>query len=271
MIPRVVKIAVGAVAVAVVACVDLAAPKNAPASISLLQVPELFVVRGDVMRDTSGNAATPSVIAYDGTGTPVTGFPPTFFVTDSNPVLTFNSAGVLAAGTRVGTGHVIGQIGNVQTPSATIYVTVPPTTLASTVVGSDTLRLVISADSATSMASYAMSVAVRGGAGTAADSGIGGAIVRYRMVSAPFASRTSALASYIADDANNPSVVDTTDATGLASRKLIVNSRFLADSLLLRGQKLDSVIVEARMKYRGVDLAGSPLRFVIKVKGGFGS
>ena len=41
-----------------VACVDMSAPKG-PASISVLQLPAPFVVRGAVMGDSLGNPAAP--------------------------------------------------------------------------------------------------------------------------------------------------------------------------------------------------------------------
>lgn len=265
-----VKIAAALIGMAAVACVDLSAPKNAPASISLLQLPEFFVVRGDVMRDSLGNPTAPSIITYDGSGAEVTGFKPFIFVTDSQPVIGVNSNGVLVAANRIGTAHVIGQIGNVQTPAATVYVTVAPTTLVKNLLGSDTLQLTIGQDSATSLGFLSLPAVVRGGAGTQSDTGVGGAIVTYRIVSTPFASRTSSPTMFIGDDANNLSPRDTGDGAGNVSRKLIINSRFLADTALFLGHRLDSVTVEARMKYKGVDLAGSPVRFVVKVRGGIG-
>jgi len=265
-----VKIAAALFGIAAVACVDLSSPKNAPASISLLQLPEFFVVRGDVMRDSLGNPTAPSVITYDGSGAVVTGFTPFVFVTDSQPVITVNSTGILVAAQKTGTAHVIGQIGNVQTPAAIVYVTVPPTTLVKNVVGSDTLQLTIGVDSASSLGGFALPAIVRGGAGGQLDTAVGGAIVSYRIVSTPFASRSSSPTMYIGDDANNPSPRDTSDGAGNVSRKLIINSRLLADTALFFGHRLDSVTVEASMKYKGVNLAGSPLRFVVKVRGGLG-
>jgi hypothetical protein len=262
----------GLIVVVAAACVDLSSPKDSPASISLLQLPELFIVRGDLMRDSLGNPGTPAVVAYDGNGSPMTGFTPTFFVTDSNPLISFNSSGVLAAKNTVGQGHVIGQIGNVQTPAALIYVTVEPTTLGRAASAGDTVHLVFGNDSSSSIATFPFSVSVKGGTGAPSDTGVGGAIVRYTMISQPLESRSGSPVAYIADASHNPSVLDTTDAGGNAShRSLVVNSKLLADAAIAAGTKIDSVIVEASMRYRGVPLRGSPVRFVVKVKGGFGT
>jgi hypothetical protein len=267
---RIGAIVVAVAAIVATACVDLNSPKGSPAALSLLQLPELFVVHGDVMRDTLGTPVPPAVITFDGSGNPVTGFTPRFFVTDSNPILSFNSSGVITAANRVGLGHVVGQVGSVQTPAQIIAITVVPSSFKNTVTN-DTLKLVIGADSASSVGSLALSVSLKGGKGAATDTGVTGAFVWYRLISAPLPSRSSSVTTYIAADNGLPSLVDTTDGTGTASRRLIVNAALLSDAALIAGKKVDSVIVEARMKYRGVDVPGSPIRFVVHVKGGFGS
>jgi hypothetical protein len=61
-------------------------------------------------------------------------------------------------------------------------------------------------------------------------------------------------------------LADTSDASGAVSRRVVVVSTRLTDQALLNGQKTDSVVVELRAKYRGVDLTGSPLRLVFPVK-----
>lgn len=257
---RVITIVCGLVAAAAMACVDLAAPKNTPASISLLQVPTFFIVRGDVMRDSLGNPAKPNVLAYDASGSEATGFTPSFFITDSNAVAHFDANGVLV-GDRIGTVRFLGQIGSLQTPVATIYVTTTPLKIAAAG-KTDSIVVPVTSDSSTSMGTASLAVTVRG----LADSAIGGAIVRYAIVPPVPASKTGTAAVYLANDLNNLSTVDTTDAQGSAARRLIVNSRFLADAALLSGQKKDSVIVEARTKYRGAELSGSPVRFVVHIR-----
>lgn len=266
---RVKQIIVGAAGILALACVDLSAPKGSPSSISQVQLPALFVVRGDLLRDSLGNPATPEVIAYDGAGNVVTGYTPSFFVSDSNPVISINASGQIAAGNRFGTARLLGQIGSVQTAPTTVYVTVAPTTLRRPTTTPDTLKLVFSQDSASSIAFYDLAVAVRGGV-PSPDTAVGGAFVSYAIVSAPLASRNGSPVAFIGDQSNNRSLLDTTDASGTASRRLVVNGYLLTDNALASGQKIDSVIVEARMKYRGANVAGSPLRFVVKLKGGFG-
>ena len=143
-----------------------------------------------------------------------------------------------------------------------------PKALVKLTTGSDTLVLVSGIDSATSIARFNMSVAVRGGTGAPTDSGVGGAFVTYRLVPPGLPSSNPAVkVAYVADASNNPMTIDTTNANGVSSnRSLVVNSRTLADTALLLGGKVATLTVEASMSYRGVPLVGSPQRFEIKLK-----
>jgi hypothetical protein len=259
-----------AVVAAITACVDLSAPKDAPASISLLQTGSLFVVQGDVLRDTLGNPSKLGVIAYDGAGNEVGGFSPSFFVTDSLPNVVLNADGTIT-GKAIGTASLIGQIGNLQTPPLKLFVTVAPTSLVrvGTAV-SDTVRAPVGSDSASAIGSVAAQAGVRG----AANAIIGGAFVRFEITYAP-ESRPGTIGVYLEDDnkrafPKGTSTPDTTDLSGNASRKVVVNSRGLADADLVAGRRTDSVVVQVTAKYRGLPLAGSPLRLVIPVKVSFG-
>lgn len=260
-------------AVAVAACVDLSAPKGQPASISQVQLPALFVVQGDTMRDTLGRTGPPSILAFDGAGNVVTSYTPTFFITDSLQQLHFSAVdGSLvssgAADTAGAVAHVVGQIGSLQTGSQTVYVTVRPDTLARVVAAtaSDTFFIVAGADSARSVNTLALSTAVRGVGGRA----VPGVFVRYELAT-PLESNTSSPAVYLRDDGNNvflenQSTPDTADASGATSRTLVINRRFIADDAL-RGTEPFTIEVVATAMYNGIPLQGSPLRILIPVKG----
>lgn len=249
------------------ACVDLSAPKDAPASISPLQAGSLFAVLGDVIRDTLGNASVLNIIAYDGAGNEVSGFTPNFFLIDSLPNAKLNADGTLT-GTKLGTARLIGQIGNVQTPPLTIFITPAPTTLIPPTTR-DSIVAPVGTDSASAMASITIQTGVRG----AANAAIGGAFVRYEIKNAPD-SRPGSVAVYLQDDNNRAfpkgmSTPDTTDASGNVSRKLVMNSRLLADGPLKAGSRTDTVIVEVTAKYKGAALSGSPLSIKIPVRVSF--
>lgn len=268
MSPRFTKIAgiatfaAAAAAAALTACVDMSAPKNAPASISSPQLPGLFVVRGDMMRDSLGNPFKPVILTYDANGNPVADFTPTFFLSDSNAAAHFNADGVLV-GDRLGTVHLIGQIGNLQTTALAIAVTVAPTKLVPS--KTDTIAVPINTSDTTKAIGYQAAAATVRGA-SPGDTTVQGLIVRYTLVRPLESTSDTQPAVYLTDEQGNLSSVDTSDAGGLVSRRVVVVSSRLKDPAVRSGQKTDSVVVEARAKYRGVDLAGSPARFVLPVK-----
>jgi hypothetical protein len=65
----------------------------------------------------------------------------------------------------------------------------------------------------------------------------------------------------LVNDAGRPSIVDTTDASGIAGRAIRLHPLFLAS-----GTTVDSIIVNATAKYRGALVSGSPVRLVLVVK-----
>jgi hypothetical protein len=258
------------VAVVVAACVDLSAPNDKPASISQVQLPAFFVVEGDTLRDTLGNAVPPSIIAYDGAGNALTSFESRFFITDSAPALHFNPDSTLSAtqpgDTAGATAHIIGQIAGLSTAAQTIYVTVRPDTLRreSTSSGFDTLEYVpnTSADSSAAVKTLNLSTVIHGAGGAA----VPGVFVRYALKTQAASSSTTALSVYLRDDGNKvfpfgTSTPDTGNASGVTSRTLVVNGKYFP-----AGQGPDTVVIEATAMYRGVALRGSPLRFAVRLK-----
>jgi hypothetical protein len=257
----------GVVAVGLaVACIDMSAPKGA-ASISVLQLPSPSVVVGDTMRDSLGKAAPLTVIAYDGNNAPLTDISPLFFISDTTHTAHLNGGNVLV-GDKPGSVQLIGQIGALQTPPATVPVTFAPTKIvAAPLPQDDTLRAPFPLDSTTSIKSVSIGVLVLGvplPGGT--DSVSQGFVVKYDLKSAPATKAGSkSPAVYLADNNGHVATADTTHASG-ASRNLTVNSFFLADPALLGGTKVDSAVVEVSTKYKGVLVSGSPVRFVIPIK-----
>jgi hypothetical protein len=243
-----------------IACVDMSAPRG-PASISLLQLPSPSVVIHDVMRDSLGNPKPLSVIAYDANGSPLAGQATQFFITDSAPRAHLTADGVLT-GDTLGTVHIVAQVGNLQTPATEVAITVAPTTFALAPRNGDTLKASFTADSANPTA-YGVPATVTGANGAAAQ----GFIVQYALQHVP-SSSTTLPAVYLGDDANNPSSVDTSDATGRVSRNISVVTARLADQALLSGQKTDSVVVIVQAKYNGTLVPPSPIRLVIPFKVG---
>ncbi len=249
-----------ACAAVTVACVDMSAPKGA-ASISPLQLPSPFVVRGDTMRDSAGNVAPVTVTSYTADGVPIAEFPFETFVIDTmlRAHFTINH---LLIGDKLGTVTTVGQASGVQTLTVNVPVTVRPTQL---LLGKtpDTLFAPLGADSATSVGHSTLPTIVKG----VGDTAVQGVIVRYRITKTLGSSSPTTPSAYISDASGKPMNADTTDTQGNANkRQVTVFTRLLTDQAVISGQKTDSVVVEATASYKGALLAGAPLSIVIPVK-----
>lgn len=251
----------------IVACVDLSAPKG-PASISLIRLPAAFVVRGDVMRDSSGAPALPFVNEFDAAGHLIPGAAPQFFITDSAPAAHFDPATGQLVGDRLGLVHFIGQVGSLQTPSVEVAITVAPESIAVAAGGKDTLEPPLSRDT-TAGDSTIVPVAAFG----LGDSTVQGVVIRYALTRTLASNDPTRPAVSLDDPTGKPTTTDTTGASGVTTSHLylVVHSSRLADLSLASGQKLDSVIVQASASYRGTPLVGSPLMRVVYVTGTLGS
>ena len=89
---------------------------------------------------------------------------------------------------------------------------------------------------------------------TSTDSAVKSYLVSFAVI-AP----ADTLLAVLVNDGGNASRVDTTDATGTASRRIRLAPVRLKTLT-------DSVIVQATVKYRGAQVRGSPVKIVLKVK-----
>jgi hypothetical protein len=206
-------------------------------------------------------AAPLSVLAYDGNGARVSGVHTQFFITDTGRVAHIDTTTNFLFGDNSGTIHIIGQIGALQTPVATIPVTFRPAAISAGLTKIDTLRAPLGADS-TAAASVVLPVVVQ----SANDSASQGIIVHFALLRAPATAAGKPPAAILFDNSGNASVVDTTNGSGSTTRRLVVRSAFLLDTALLAGHKAVSAIVVASASYRGAPLSGSPLTLVVPIK-----
>lgn len=250
-----------------VACLDLSAPIG-PASISTIQLPAAFVVRGDTMRDSAGTPAPPVVNQFNAKGQLIGGDAPQFFILDSNPAAHFDPSTGVLVGDHLGTVNFIGQIRGLQTPSVPVAVTVQPTLIDQGTGAKDTIQAPLTQDTTVAPGSSPMPIVVHG----AGDTTVQGVVVHY-TITRTLASNNAKPAVYITHGPGGPlTTTDTTDAGGNANHDLLnVRASFLADVAIATGQKVDSVIVEASASYKGTLLNGSPVKFVFHVVGVIGS
>jgi len=260
VIRRIVASLVTIAAVTTIACVDMSAPKGA-ASISQLLLPSPSVVVGDTMRDSTGAVKPLNVIAYDGNSVPISGLATTFFITDSGAAAHLTGSHFVI-GDKQGTVHVVGQVSGIQTAAASVPVTVAPTALALASPAADTLRVPVAKDTSASIGTLAIGATLKGKGDTAAL----GFIVKYDIASAPATIAGSTTpAIFIGADPTKASPVDTSDASGV-SRSVIVRPFLLANEQQYLNGKADSVVILISTSYRGVSVAGSPIRVVLPLK-----
>lgn len=240
-----------AIVLAATACVDTSSPKGGVASISALLLPSPSVVKGDVMRDSTGAPAPLRVTAYDGVNQPVTGLNPEFFLLDRGAHLAPID---LLVGDSLSTVRVVGAVGGLQTVPTPVFVTVAPLNVAAS--GKiDTMRVRADGDTSQNL-SGPLSVALTG----AGDTAVVGFIVRYRVASAPASKPGAPPTVYIADQSGRPMSNDTTDGSGKALRR---RAALRISSL---GATLDSIVIEASVSYKGSLVTGSPVRLLIPMK-----
>jgi hypothetical protein len=244
--------AAAAAALLAAACIDMGAPKSGIASISTLLLPSPSVVLGDVMRDSAGAPAPLRVEAFDVNGTAVPGQTSAFFVLDRGAHV---DATGMFFGDSLSTVRVVGTIAGLQTPTANVVVTVAPDTVTRFGTG-DTTSIHAAAGDSTKTQSGPLSVVVRNRTGA----GASGFVIRYRIIYSPPARSTTLGVAYLGDDQSRPTAVDTTDASGAASRRAVLRGAQLGTD------KPDSIVVQASVTYKGVAVKGSPVRFVIPVK-----
>ncbi len=250
-----------------VACLDLSAPIG-PASISTIQLPAAFVVRGDTMRDSAGTPAPPVINQFNSKGQLIGGDAPQFFILDSAPAAHFDPTTGVLVGDHLGTVNFIGQIRGLQTPPVPVAVTVQPTVIDQGTGAKDTIKAPLTQDTTVAPGSSPLPILVRG----AGDTAVQGVVVHY-VITRTLASNNAKPAVYITSGPGGPlTTTDTTIVGGSATRDLLnVRASFLADVAIATGQKVDSVIVQATASYKGTPLAGSPVTFVFHVVGTLGS
>ena len=86
-------------------------------------------------------------------------------------------------------------------------------------------------------------------------------VVKSYVVGFAVVSPADTLLATLVNESGAASRLDTTDASGIASRRIRLNPARLK-------ALTDSIIVNASVKYRGAHIRGSPVRLVLKVKQG---
>lgn len=232
------------------ACSDIVTSSASVLSIVFDSLAAPSVVVGDTLRDTTGAVVHPVVHVFNFKGEEVAQAPVYFLSPDSG--ITVDSAtGIVSADSLRSTpARIVATIGTLQAVQ-NVNVTLRPDSLQA-VNALDSLHY--SALDTTLNVSPLLQVKLTHGIAPN-DSAVTSWIVSFAIVA-----QSDPRLGELVNDGGLASVVDTTDATGIAGRKIRVHPLFLTSSTI------DSIVVNATAKYRGVQVSGSPVRLVLLLK-----
>jgi hypothetical protein len=241
-------------AAAALACGEVPTLDEGIAYISPIILPSPAVAVGDQLRDSLGNVAPLRIEAFGRNDEQLPDPQATFLPTVVPSPISISEAGIVTASDTVSTVktvQIVGRVGSkLQTTTVSLLVVPQPDSLGRT---SDPRK------TAALPASDTMRVTVTGLNGAGTRVAVPGIVVRYRITGVYGAGADSATAVLTLDGGalSRPDArmaVDTTDASGLASRTLVV-----------AGRSVDSVVVFVRARsLRGEPLRGDSLRFILR-------
>lgn len=245
----VVAVATGGIGAAT-ACTKIPTDANAVLSLALDSLPAPAVVLGDTLRDSTGRVAPIRATVYNFEGAIISNAPLTFEALDRGVTIDKTTGLAIGDSLRQTPARILISIGGLQA-IRTLDVTLRPDSVRA-VNGRDSLQY--SLTDTTKNFSPVLSVKVSHS--LVADSAVKAYVVGFAVISP-----ADTLLAALVNDAGGPSRIDTTDVSGIASRRIRLNpARLVALT--------DSIIVNASVKYRGAHIRGSPVRLVLKVKPG---
>lgn len=240
-------IAVGAALAAVLgtACVKISDNSDSVLSLEFDPLASPSVVVGDSLRDTTGALAAPSVRAFNYRGEEIVSPPIRFHAPDPG-ISIDNITGVISGDSlRTTPVRVVASVGSLQALQL-LDITLRPDAV-SALDGRDTLAYSL-VDSTVNV-SRALTVKLIHGL-PPLDSAVRSYVISFAVVSGG----DPRLAELV--NGGRISTIDTTDASGVAGRAVKIRPLYL-------GGTVDSVIVNATVKFRGTPISGSPVRLVL--------
>ncbi len=231
------------------ACTDVSGSSTSVLSIQFDTLPNPSVVVGDTLRDTAGAVVRPVVHAFTFKGEEIIPAPVYFLSPDSGVTVDSATGIVTADSLRTTPARIVATVGTLQAAQS-VNVTLRPDLLRA-VNALDSL--LYSATDSTLNVSPLMRVKLTHGVAP------NDSAVTFYIVSFAIVSQSDPRLGELVNDAGKPAIVDTTDASGIAGRKIRLHSLFITTPV-------DSIVINATAKYRGVQVNGSPVRLVLLLK-----
>ncbi len=233
------------------ACSDVSGSSTSVLSIQFDSLAAPSVVVGDTLRDTTGAVIFPVVHAYNLKGDEITPVPVRFQSPDSGIVVDSITGSVFGDSLRSTPARIVATVGSLQAIQRVDLTLRPDFIVAEN--GRDSLSY--SLLDTTLNVSPQLTVKLRHGVAPN-DSAVKSYIVSFAIVS-----QSDPRLGELVNNSGKPSVVDTTDTNGVAGRAIRLHPLFLTSATAV-----DSIIVNATAKYRGVQVTGSPVRLVLTLK-----
>jgi len=238
------------------ACSDLGTGVGDVSYVVFDGVPYPALLAGDTMRDAAGLAAPLRAHAFDADGDSIPGAGFTYFALDTGVAIA--EGGLLrATGRRDGTIRLVASYRGLQTTDVTVRVTRRPDSVAAS--GASTVSLALAIPDNGANAAPEMRIKLLSDDTVGVGAAVPGWIVRWRAVhGTDTIAATDTQLVALQSAAGTRGVVDTTGADGTAARRL----RVFAERLTAL---TDSFVVLADVRLHGTPVAGSPVRFLVRV------
>lgn len=254
----------------IAACSDVSLGPSIAASLEFPYLPAPALAIGDSLRDANGLAAPARAIVRNQQGEIVTNAPVRFFYADAirdTAVFVDSLTGYIvslkAFSGSATTARIAARVGATLQAIRTVQITIRPDSVAHT--GSstiDTLRTTLpdtGRAAASANSSAALTVTVRHVEGSTATL-VPNWLVKYELLRPANPTNDSTASVFLVNEARTVSNIDTTDASGIASRFVRVrSSRFPASAAV------DSAVVRVTVSYKGLPVKGAPIRLVVPI------
>ena len=238
----------------IVACTDVTGSPTSVLSIEFDSLGAPSVVVGDTLRDTTGAVIHPVVHAFNFNGDEIIPTPVFFLSPDSGVTVDSATGIVVGDSLRSTPARIVATVGALQAVQNVTVTLRPDFIQAVSTAGTDTLKYSIT--DTTVDVSTQQQLQVKLTHGVANDSAVTSYIVSFAIVA-----QSNPQLGELVNDAGIKSVVDTTDASGIAGRRIRMHPLFLSS-----GTAVDSIVINATAKYRGAQVTGSPVRLVLVLK-----
>jgi hypothetical protein len=245
--PRLVPLAFAALlAFAAFACTDVSGSSTSVLSIQFDSLGAPSVVVGDTLRDTTGAVIVPVVHAFSFNGEEIIPAPVWFQSPDSG-VAVDSVTGIVVGDSLFSTPvRIVATVGTLQAIQR-LDLTLRPDLLAP-LHDRDSLAYLVN-----DTTSNVLTVKLTHGVAP------NDSVVKSYIVSFAIVSQSAPDLATLVNERGLPSVVDTTSADGVAGRAIRLHPLSVTSAV-------DSIIVNATARYRGVEVIGSPVRLVMKIQ-----